>query len=409
MITKNRFWYLLKKGMPILPWRLLPAPGQPRLACAEFLRPFYEARARRLGPLAWPVGLLSAAIFQLWAPFRARQSRRRHGLTPDFAAAALRAARRHFVDPEEFAIHHRADEAFLRTHVRRFEEGAINRVFNARHWRSGCELHDKLAFAALCARHGLPHPETRARCVAGRIEALSLPPSGKVFVKPSTGMSGYGCAVVDLSQARTREEAGAILLEAAGARPDWIAQDLLLNHPDIADFSLNALSTMRVITLMDEAGRPEIVATTIKIATRPEAVTDNGAQGGIFLGVDPETGEIGLGAKLLGGRIHESQPGNGVRTKGRKVPFVAESRALAVEAHRLMFPGYAYIGWDIAVTPEGPVMIEGNAKPSMTVAQRSFFRNMPPERFAALLAHHMSAAGEERPPRHAAAGRPEIA
>lgn len=118
---------------------------------------------------------------------------------------------------------------------------------------------------------------------------------------------------------------------------------------------------------------------------------------GFFNGVDPQSHEIGLGAKLTGRRIYEDQPGNGARMKGRKLPFVEECRQMARDAHARLFPDYAYIGWDIAISPDGPVMIEGNAKPSMAVAQRPFFRDMPAERFCALISHHLK--GEAAQPR----------
>lgn len=379
MQTKNRAWYLLKKAVPILPYAAAPA-----------LAPLYAARAARLGALAGPVRALSGWFFRLWLPLRALQAARRHELPAPWLRRAKGIARRGFVDIEELAIHHVEDEAMLRTHVRRFEEGALNRVLNPPHWRPGCRLHDKIAFARLCEEAGIAHPVTRATCIDRRLSLLSLPPAGKVFVKPSTGMSGFGAMIVDLSGPAPAEET---LRRVAGLTPDWIAQVLVETHTDLRDFALNALPTMRIITLMDEAGAPEIVATTIEVATRPEAVTDNGAQGGLFFGLDPETGVIGLGAKLLGARIFESQPGNGVRMTGRVVPFVAEARAMARAAHARLFPDYAYIGWDVAVAPGGAVMIEGNAKPSMTVAQRAFFRDIGPERFTALIAHHLAQAG----------------
>jgi hypothetical protein len=46
---------------------------------------------------------------------------------------------------------------------------------------------------------------------------------------------------------------------------------------------------------------------------------------------------------------------------GVAVPLWREARALAERASRLFLP-MRTIGWDVAVTPDGPVLIEGNAR-----------------------------------------------
>ncbi len=43
-----------------------------------------------------------------------------------------------------------------------------------------------------------------------------------------------------------------------------------------------------------------------------------------------------------------------------QLPFWNEAKQMAVAAHAL-YPQFPSIGWDVAITPEGPVMIEANA------------------------------------------------
>ena len=68
----------------------------------------------------------------------------------------------------------------------------------------------------------------------------------------------------------------------------------------------------------------------------------------------------------------------------------AEAAALVRRAHETAFPDYVYAGWDVALTEAGPVQIEGNAKATMTSAQRPGLTIMAAERFQTLLAQNLA-------------------
>jgi hypothetical protein len=48
------------------------------------------------------------------------------------------------------------------------------------------------------------------------------------------------------------------------------------------------------------------------------------------------------------------------------------------------------IGWDIAITPSGPVMLEGNSYPDVHYPQRIYERPYGEMRVGQLLQHHMA-------------------
>ena len=52
-------------------------------------------------------------------------------------------------------------------------------------------------------------------------------------------------------------------------------------------------------------------------------------------------------------------PATGVRVLGRSLPMFAECCELARRAALLLLP-MRTLGWDIAITPDGPVLLEGN-------------------------------------------------
>jgi glutathione synthase/RimK-type ligase-like ATP-grasp enzyme len=55
-------------------------------------------------------------------------------------------------------------------------------------------------------------------------------------------------------------------------------------------------------------------------------------------------------------------PITGTGIVGFQVPLWDESLRLTQEAAKLV-PEVAYVGWDVAVTPDGPVLVEGNEFP----------------------------------------------
>ena len=54
---------------------------------------------------------------------------------------------------------------------------------------------------------------------------------------------------------------------------------------------------------------------------------------------------------------------------GRILPQWSAIRRLAVRAHQV-FADRMIVGWDIALTPEGPMLIEGNSYPDTEFLQR---------------------------------------
>jgi len=65
---------------------------------------------------------------------------------------------------------------------------------------------------------------------------------------------------------------------------------------------------------------------------------------------------------------YKNHPDTGFKFYDKKLPFFTEVKKLALAAHKC-FPMFNMIGWDIAITEKGPVIIEGNRTPGFTVFQ----------------------------------------
>ena len=90
-----------------------------------------------------------------------------------------------------------------------------------------------------------------------------------------------------------------------------------------------------------------------------EVFVDNNC---LFARVDPETGKIAYPAHsgdTTKGIIYYEHPETHVPLVGYEIPYVKEAVKMCLKAS-LVVPQVRYIGWDVAVTEKGPVIIEGN-------------------------------------------------
>jgi hypothetical protein len=152
-----------------------------------------------------------------------------------------------------------------------------------------------------------------------------------------------------------------------------------------------ALSTLRMVTIRDEAGNPELLAAALRFPRRAGALVDNFHAGGLAAIVDLARGCLGPATDLGLARDsgwHRKHPVNGAQIEGLAVPFWREARTLAVAAHAKL-GDRVIIGWDIAVLPEGPVLVEANGFPDLDILQRCGSAPLGRSRLCDLLAHHL--------------------
>lgn len=88
---------------------------------------------------------------------------------------------------------------------------------------------------------------------------------------------------------------------------------------------------------------------------------DNASSGGIIVPVDAETGICVKEGVDERGNHYVLHPNTGVALPGFRVPRWEEAVSLAKELAHVV-KGNHYVGWDLALTEEGWVMVEGNPR-----------------------------------------------
>lgn len=195
----------------------------------------------------------------------------------------------------------------------------------------------------------------------------------EVFVKPADGQCGDGAFSLLV---RDIETAAAQVSERAAGRR-LIVEPRLRNHEALARFAPDSLNTVRIVTWI-RGGAPEILFARARFGVG--GLVDNLAAGGIAAPVKVEDGRIGgagVSTGAPGGVWFEKHPVSGVRFKDAVIPMWDECRALALNAAARL-PDAKAIGWDIAVTPGGPQLIEGNHNWCKTLWQLPVNRGQRP-------------------------------
>ncbi|GAA4404879.1 sugar-transfer associated ATP-grasp domain-containing protein [Quisquiliibacterium transsilvanicum] len=279
-------------------------------------------------------------------------------------------------------------------------EGWLDERLNGRMWRGIIE--DKCVFHAICVLQGIPVPRVLGLFhPAGRRlgnvpvlrhtqdvehflrEAISYP----FFSKPVFGVSGGGAAAVD-SIDRTRDElvlasgqqvsvsafADSLSRSSPGATPalGWLFQERLQQHELIAAVCGETVATLRFIVLLDDHG-PELFRVVWRIPTGAN-MTDNfgrhGRTGNLAARVSLESGEIerviaGVGAAMT---THSTHPDTGARLLGWQLPLFREACDLVLLASALI-PMFRFQHWDVAITRNGPVIVECNSPGGIELPQ----------------------------------------
>jgi hypothetical protein len=169
----------------------------------------------------------------------------------------------------------------------------------------------------------------------------------------------------------------------------FLLQEALQNSPAVAAFAGRALATSRIITLLDEAGQPEVVYACFRTAGTATSVVDNYHSKGIAFTLNTTTGDLGQGRRLFftdDPHFYSIHPVTGAQVEGVRLAHWDKAKALALRLHRAS-AHLLVAGWDIAFTSDGPRAVEVNSLPGLPVVQMQ--RGFLGTRYSALLCKHI--------------------
>ncbi len=265
------------------------------------------------------------------------------------------------------------------------------------------EMSDKVLFARCCAEHRIAHVQTLAivdqHDVTWNLEPHTL--SFDIFCKRQRGKGAIGAkAFRYVGPDQFRDTAGQIFsvsqliedLRQGANGKSMLIQRWLQNHESIADLARDSLITFRVVTCMNEQDDIEVTDAMLRILADLETRWKPACRDGEFAApIDLATGRLGL---LTGDNMRScctryvTHPITNAKVDGRVLAHWSAIAEMATRCHAA-FPHRLMIGWDIALTPHGPVMLEGNTKFDVMFLQRVQNKPAGETRLGQLLALHL--------------------
>lgn len=361
----------------------------------------------------WPMFRIFWAVLALRRNGTATRALSGKGLWRQFAEQTSLAAR-HRIAPiwyYVFELHRTAHAERAADYVTRRETKAATYRFLRQ--RGAKDLADKFRFARACESVGVPIVPVllafdRGACILGTESGFVPPPSG-LFAKPMRSRGGRGAERWDLlADGRLRRSTGETLSLADLLRrfrerssdAGLIVQPRLVNHAAMRDLSNGALATVRLVTCRNEWNGVEAVGAALRMACGRNTVVDNFHAGGIAAAVELVTGTLGqatdLGTRPGPGWL-DHHPDTGARITGRRLPLWDRTVEVAEAAHAA-FAHRAIIGWDIAITDDGPLIVEANGAPDLDILQRVSRTPAGRTRLGELLANNLYEAARKLAP-----------
>lgn len=150
-----------------------------------------------------------------------------------------------------------------------------------------------------------------------------------------------------------------------------LIEECVKQHKKMNELFPNSVNTLRIVTAYKNK-RVYVLFRAIRIGNGKNVV-DNFNHGGMYSVVD-EHGIIYKPAIDKKGNVFEYHPVTNTKIEGFEIPYFEEAIEMVKKAAKVI-PEVGLVGWDIAITNKGPVMIEGNQLPGYDIYQSKIHLN----------------------------------
>lgn len=186
-----------------------------------------------------------------------------------------------------------------------------------------------------------------------------------IFAKVTDGFGGVGVERLCVSQYDNKKDLYDSLLE----KRQFIIEERIPQHPEMDRLCPTSINTLRVTTVLAK-GEAHVMYALVRMGNGTKAV-DNISSGGMYCRVG-EDGVIHVPAFCdKTGKCYETHPSTGTKLIGFAIPYFKEALEMVKRAAHVV-PQIRYVGWDVAITPDGPVLVEGNTIPGYDMCQNYY-------------------------------------
>lgn len=269
------------------------------------------------------------------------------------------------------------DKEKMKTYI---PQGAYYRISSDKNSRYHILIDDKIIFHDIMTYYGLPVPVRYFTFRNGEFRNTSKfitdaevnrildgITDDRIFVKNFTGGAASGISILTKKKGifvdTDEEPINASTIRTKYANQDVFFEKLITQEPILKQFNPDTVNTIRVLTFKNR-----IISATVRFG-RKGSFVDNISKGGVAVNIDIQTGMLSsYGMRKYDIKHYSEHPDSHLKFKGTYVTQWPEVKAI-VEKTLKYLPYYQSVGFDVATTKTGPVIIEINTGAGINLSQ----------------------------------------
>ncbi len=167
----------------------------------------------------------------------------------------------------------------------------------------------------------------------------------------------------------------------------YLFQETVKQHPELQRLNSSCLNTIRFDTFIDANGNVEIISAYLRTNIKGHHA-DNERSGGCEISIDLATGRLKkfgtLTLKFNGLKRLTIHPVSAVVFEDFLIPYFSAAMELTLRIAGYI-PALRLVGWDVAISESGPVVVEGNSDYDLAASDLAFGGYRKNEVFCKLL------------------------
>lgn len=242
-------------------------------------------------------------------------------------------------------------------------------------------IDDKIIFHDIMCHYGLPVPIRFFTFRNGEFrngnillkdqdidEIIKNIEDERIFVKRFTGGAASGISVFTKQSNgcyvdADGDEVSAKMIKTKYAGQDFFFEKQIIQEHDLSQFNPDTVNTIRVLTYNNQ-----VISASVRFGAKGDFV-DNVSKGGVAVSLDIETGMLSnYGMRMYDFHKYYEHPDSHIKFEGVIVTQWQEVKSV-VEKTMKFLPYYKSVGFDVATTDKGPVIIEINTGAGIGLSQ----------------------------------------
>lgn len=194
----------------------------------------------------------------------------------------------------------------------------------------------------------------------------------KEFVrKPISGLGGQDVEKINAKDIKDLKTFYEKLKEE-----NCLLEELVIQDEEWSKLNPKSINTLRIVTKCI-GGQSEILFAVARIGAG-KTIADNFHQGGVGVKINTAKGILEGEAIDKEGNVSEYTNATHVKVNGYKIPYWKDIKKMVNKAAKVN-DNVNIIGWDVAISKDGPLIIEGNRGPGMDLVQVLYKRGVKPD------------------------------